>query len=216
MANTKKERGAELKARIEQSKIEAKQEELEAARIAAEAIANGDEEAKEIIKQELIAEVESREFQEDVKEEVVEVKLSILEEMRKEQQLLRDKVSFLEQVQDKGRVSNFLSKNKKQETPIIKIRLYNGHVVLSWRTIEDDVYSDMETGKIISKQTISLILDKKGEKVEEKVSLVAFNRNFKHQECRLVSTRTIGNETYYTLERIDNGDVVEINTVYVN
>ena len=109
-----------------------------------------------------------REFQEDVKEEVVEVKLSILEEMRKEQQLLRDKVSFLEQVQDKGRVSNFLSKNKKQETPIIKIRLYNGHVVLSWRTIEDDVYSDMETGKIISKQTISLILDKKGEKVEEK------------------------------------------------
>lgn len=213
MANkTKEQRKKEFEEKLAQSVAEDKiQEEKELEKLS-EDISNGNEKAKEVIKEEIKLE-KNKEKEEPRK---VEVDISFLEDMRKEQEALKEKINFLEEISDKESKANYLAKHKKKQAPEMKLRLFENKIVIAWRTIKNDVWVDT-TGKIIEDQIIEITLRNKDGQVEKKkMSLVQFNRHFNYINCRMIEKREIEGSIFFTLERLDNGDKIEINEVYVN
>jgi hypothetical protein len=128
---------------------------------------------------------------------------------------LKKQNSMLLEVADKKALSNYYQRNQKDVPSMIRIRSIDGGVIKSWKTIENDVYKDYNTGRWTEKQTLEVDFFI-GE--SKKYNLVDFNRRFEYIECTKVGQiiDDISGSVTLKLKRSDTGEEISIDVRYVN
>lgn len=128
---------------------------------------------------------------EDTKD--VEVKTAPKKENKKEEGItlsmsewekLQERMDRLESVANKARLENYDSAKEYNGDIIYKIRVIDGKVVKYWSDlITNKVNIDPETRKYTEDQKLKVYLE---DDTEEEMSLVVFNRKYKHIKAVLV------------------------------
>ncbi len=147
------------------------------------------------------------------KEETISVSKSELAELMK-------KIDRLEATANKGRLHNYDKNNKEEEETIIKVRLIDGKIITSWRSLTNNVYRDPLTKRIIEDQKIEVTYEND---TTEKMDIVTFNRRYVHMFTKLVESTDLKKKDEidkYGFQRFkletDEGKKIIIGSNFVN
>jgi len=149
----------------------------------------------------------SREFLKDIQETILKQQKDI---------------GFLKSVADKKSVALYHQRNKGEIPTTMRIRtmdvrdekdVVTTKVIIGWRTLEDDVWQDGNRWK--EKQTVELLYQ---DGTSQKMSLVEFNRRFKHVICTKAGTITDDKTGMmaFKLVRQDTGEEITIGATFIN
>jgi len=117
-------------------------------------------------------------------------------------------------VADKKALSNYFNKTKKEVPSIIKLRTFEGLVVLSWKTVKDEVFQDPVTRAWRENQIVELTFE---DDTTKEVPLVEFVRKYKYLDTTKVGqTYNEDGSTFVKLVRGDNGKELLVNIAFVN
>lgn len=155
-------------------------------------------------------------------EEKVPVSRKFLKDIRETLEKQQSDISFLKSVADRKSVALYHQRHKDAIPTVIRVRtmdvrgekdVVTTKVIIGWKTLEDDVWQDGARWK--EKQTVELLYQ---DETSQKMSLVDFNRRFKHIKCTKVGTTTdeATGMIAFKLVRQDNGGEISINATFVN
>jgi len=155
-------------------------------------------------------------------EEKVSVTRKFLEDIQRTLEAQQADIGFLKSVADKKSVALYHQRNKGRIPTEMKIRTMDilegddkvtNKVIVGWRTLENEAWLDDRKEKAI--QTVLLMYQ---DRTTQKMSLVDFNRRFKHVNCTKVGTITDEKTGMlaYKLIRKDTGEEVTIGATFVN
>ena len=133
----------------------------------------------------------------------------------------QEQLKMLTEVADKGRVMQYES-NKAEKKPIkVKLALYNGGIVVGWRTIKDELVKHPTTGLTVGEvQQYELkVLDKDGNTSEVAINGYPQFSNARYDkriEVEVVSKSEDYQGNIAFDVRLDDGRVVKIDSRFVN
>ena len=106
--------------------------------------------------------------------ETVSVSRVALETMVKELKDAKEDISMLKEVSNKGRIAQFLDKNRDEIIHTATIGLWEGKPMLGWKMTKDEVYFDPVARRVIENQQIEFYVDSgtKGADGKSKVEVV--------------------------------------------
>ena len=139
---------------------------------------------------------------------------TIINDLVKQINDLKSQNETLMAVADKKALSNYFNKTKKEVPSIIKLRTFEGLVVLSWKTVKDEVFQDPVTRAWRENQIVELIFE---DDTTKEVPLVEFVRKYKYLDTTKVGqTYNEDGSTFVKLVRGDNGKELLVNIAFVN
>lgn len=146
-----------------------------------------------------------------------------LAEIKADNKKKDEKIAFLEEVADKGRVANIKSRFPTKITPIVKLSFLNGKLVTGWKMHVDDVHRDSD-GIWHEKQVIKYWVE--GDDQPKLMALLDFNRLIEKKEAEVVKrdrqeipdeeSGTISLEENFVVRIIDENREVSISGVFIN
>ena len=154
--------------------------------------------------------------------EKVSVTRKFLEDIQRTLEAQQADIGFLKSVADKKSVALYHQRNKGRIPTEMKIRTMDileeddkvtTKVIVGWRTLENEAWLDERKEKVV--QTVLLMYQ---DGTTQKMSLVDFNRRFKHVNCTKVGTITDEKTGMlaFKLIRKDTGEEVTIGATFVN
>lgn len=120
-------------------------------------------------------------------------------------------IEMLKLVADKARMQSFESKNADFSTKIVKVSLYNGKLVVAWKTTKDEIYQDSQS-RWHESQKMMIVLEG-GE--EHEMEYIDFVKKLVKVDAELITKYTTpkGEEMY----RMNlNGREIDIDRTFVN
>jgi len=156
--------------------------------------------------------------------EKIEISKSELAEIYKRLDSLAADNEFLKSVADKKAVALYYQRHKEVIPPRVNIRALDvanekgemvEKVILGWRTVENEVWKDPQTGAWREKQTVELLME---DKSVVKMDLLNYVRQFKYIPCErtAVIKDEVTGEQAFKLRRLDNGKEYIIGVLFVN
>lgn len=123
---------------------------------------------------------------------------------------------MLKQVADKTRMATYAAQNKEKMPVIVRLRSFEGKVVVGWRTMKNECYKNAQ-GKWVEDQTVILMFED-GTSTKE-IPLLYWIKNYQsHIEAKVISTTQEQDtgETIYKIVRLDNEEEYTIAAKYLN
>lgn len=152
---------------------------------------------------------------EEPKPNMVEVPKSFIDELQSQMKEMKEKQGMLEQIADKRQLAAYYARNKKKLPKVVSLRVWDGKVVVGWRTVDNEVYQDPLTNAWREKQTVEIV-NEDGKLVE--LQYLNYVREFKRVNAMVVSSTTdekSGSEIL-KVKREDTGKTYDIDVRYVN
>lgn len=155
-------------------------------------------------------------------EEKVSVTREFLKDIQKTILKQQKDIGFLKSVADKKSVALYHQRNKGEIPTTMRIRtmdvrdekdVVTTKVIIGWKTLEDDVWQDGNRWK--ERQIVELLYQ---DETSQKMSLVEFNRRFKHVICTKAGTITDDKTgaLFFKLVRQDTGEEIIISATFIN
>lgn len=163
---------------------------------------------------------------EDIKQtkDKIEVDKEFLAQIKDIIEKQKSDIEFLKSVADKKAVALYHQRHREAIPPVIKIRAMDvldektgktvEKVIMGWGRMPDNEV--FKQGREWSeKQTVELFYQ---DGTSEKLSYVDYNRRFRHIPCQQVGTSSDDRtgEFFYHLRRMDTGEEIKINALFVN
>jgi len=170
--------------------------------------------AKQTLKDPETVEAKVEEIISAPKEELVKPEITPKDDNAKIINELREQINTLMAVADKKALSNYFNKTKKEVPSIMKLRVFEGLVVLSWKTIKDEVFQDSVTRAWRETQIVELTFE---DGTTKELPLIEFVRKYKYLDTTKVGQSfDEDGSTFVKLVRSDNGKEVLVNVAFVN
>jgi hypothetical protein len=122
---------------------------------------------------------------------------------------------MLLQVADKKQLSIFYQRNRGKIPSKVMLRTMDDKVIISWRTVTDDVYQEPGTMRWVEKQIIELTFEDKSKK---EINLKDYVRLYKQVEAT-IKAKTANEETgdlVLKVVRTDNLKEYDIDVRFIN
>jgi hypothetical protein len=147
----------------------------------------------------------------------VQVPTKQMEEMMKAITELRGDRDMLLSIADKKQLSNYYQRNRGKIPTQVKLRTYNGKVVLGWRMTKDVVESDPSMpNRWIEDQRVELLYEDGTSSGE--IYMTQFTRHYKQVDAEVRSriVDEVNGNMALKVVRLDNGKEYMIGITYVN
>lgn len=146
----------------------------------------------------------------------VAIDISDLEGFKKELADLKKQNEMLLEVADKRALDNYLSKNKEDKKPGVRVRKIDGKIVVGWDDMpNNDVGKSMKTLAYEENQIVRILFE---DGTKQDYSLLDFNRRFEYIYCVVVGKLkddVSGTITYKLVNKAD-GKELTIDSKFVN
>ena len=149
------------------------------------------------------------------KEEVITISKSDFKSLKDDMKQLKKDNNLLMATADKKAMAHYYDRNKADLPDIVKLRTFDGKLILSWRTVKNDVFQVPGTGAWKEDQVIELSFD---DDTKIEVPLVNFYRKYDYISAKVVGTETdeINKGLSLKVVREDTGENITIGVQFVN
>jgi hypothetical protein len=142
---------------------------------------------------------------------MVQVNRKTLDEMVKRIEQQSKDIDMLKTVADKARMSTYATKTADFSQKTVRLNMYNGQVVMAWRTVENEIYQDSQ-GRWHENQKMEIITEK-----NERIALpyIDFVHNLLHSDADVISNYTTPEGIEMCRVNIDNR-MIDIDKRFLN
>lgn len=130
-------------------------------------------------------------------------------------------LKMLYEVADKGRVYNYENSQPKKQSSKVKLSVFNGQIMIGWRSVKDEKIFHPQTGKQIgeNQEYELLLIDKEGNK--STVTLHGYEtfsnaRYTERIEAEVVSKKEDWQGNYTFDIKLPDGRVISLDSRFVN
>lgn len=127
---------------------------------------------------------------------------------------LENKVAMLINVADKRAINNYFLQNKEKISQTIRLRTFNGKVVISWKVVKDEVMRDPRTLAWTENQIMELVYE---DGSKEEVNMLVFARLFSYENFTKKAVTVDDEEReLLTLSSNIDGRIIKVDSVFIN
>lgn len=121
-------------------------------------------------------------------------------------------IKRLEFAADKSHLAHFDEKNRGDRGRIVKLRMIDGKVVLSWDDMVENLVEKDSAGRWKESQTVKINYE---DGKSEKIDLVIFNRRFVSLPAEIISETKMSDGIILKV-KTEDGKTYEINSKFIN